>query len=77
MAEYRDTKTFVVAWSECFDHILHQEIVQALHEYHAIELSKQDIFELDDLHKITKLNDLKLEAFYRGSRISVIEIKPE
>lgn len=75
MAEYLNPKTFVVSWISFFDNELHSQQVLALNRYQAIELSKCDIFDLEDFHMITDFQDLKVEAFNRDAMIEVIEIK--
>lgn len=75
MAEYKDAKTYVVAWINWFDHELHQEQVQALNDYHAIELANQDMISLENLHEFTNIQDLKQFAFDCDGMISVLEVK--
>lgn len=77
MGKYSNTKTFVVSWINFWDNILYSQQVEALHEWHAIEVSNQNIFEPNDLHFITSKEALYDEAFERDSMIEVLEIKPE
>jgi len=75
MGNYTDTKTYVVAWINFFDGVLHQEQVQALNAYHAVELSDIDFLIPEDFHTYVKMEDLQLEAFNRDAMFSVLEIK--
>ena len=74
MGQYENPKTYVVAWISWFDHELHQEKVEALNEYHALEVSKQDMVSLQNMHEITNMQDLKQFAFDCDGMISVLEI---
>ena len=76
MSEYRDAKTYAVAWND-FSGELHLEQVKALHEYHALQESNCDIFEPMEYHTIVHLEDLYDAAFERGCDFLVMEIKPE
>lgn len=71
MDEY---KTFVVCWVDWYDHQLYMQQVEALHKYHAIELSDQKLFDVEDLQIITNFEDLKQEAYTRDGMINVLEI---
>ena len=75
MAEYRDSKTFVVSWINFSDNVLYSQQVEALHEWHAIEESSQDIFSPTDMHFMMNKEDLYETAWDRGAMIEVIEIK--
>ena len=75
MGQYENEKTFVVAWINWFDHELHQEVVQALHEYHALEVANQDMISLENMHEFTTMQKLKVFAFDCDGMISVIEVE--
>jgi hypothetical protein len=75
MAEYKDARTFVVSWINLEEKVLFSQQVKALHEWHAIELSNQNIFDPNDLHLIMSKEELYDEAFERDSMIEVLEIK--
>ena len=75
MAQYRNTKAYVVSWLSFFDNEIHIEIIDALHEYHALELSNQDLINLWDMHELTDMQLLHDRAFDRDGVFSVLEIK--
>ena len=57
------------------DFELKQQIVEALHPYHALEISDCDIFNNRDYHIYATMDLLKEEAFRRDAQINVMEIK--
>ena len=77
MGQYENEKTYVVSWLTLFDNILYQKQVQALHVYHALELSDMGIFEAKEFHTVTNIYDLHDLAYDRDCIFSILEIKPE
>ena len=77
MAEYRDAKTFVVSWMNFHNNSMHMQQVEALHEWHAMQESDQDVVADRQFHTCTTIEDLQDAAFKRGGLIAVLEIKPE
>jgi hypothetical protein len=74
MGTYVNGKTFVVAWITWNDYILHQELITALNNMHALELSSQNLIELDDIHNFPTMSELEEIAFDSDGMISVIEV---
>ena len=76
MGNYVDAKTYVVAWMSFHDNTLKQEVITALNNCHALELSSQDLITLEDIHMHPTMDQLKDLAFDRDGLINVTEIKP-
>lgn len=75
MSEYKDAKAFVVAWIDFSDNILHQQQVLALHSWMAMQVSNQTIVPQKSFHLITSVEELVIDAAFRGGMLSVIEVK--
>ena len=75
MAEYLDAKAYIVAWIDFSDNVLHQQQVQALHTWMAMQVSNQTIIPQKSFHLITSVENLEQEALDRGGMLSVIEVE--
>lgn len=75
MGTYADARTFVVAWMHLSEMDLQTEVITALNNFHAIELSSQDLVTLQDMHENPTLDQVKSLAFSRNGLITVKEIE--
>jgi hypothetical protein len=75
MGTYLDAKTFVVSWIALCEGKLHTQKVEALHSWHAMQESNQDVLLAKEFHTCTTMQDLQKAAHKRNGFIAVIEVK--